>query len=166
VPWMVFNDQWGLKNYISGMNNSNWDFGQGPSWTYANMNLHFADNHDLQRFLASGDQDRMLSVTGLLTMIEGVGGTYYGSEQAFNTSGTDGRGAYAAMFSHAYEWDNAVGDNFNMTYWLYQKIAKMLRARRRIGTGLGAGTTLLDPQNGIFAFKRGDDALVAITERI
>ncbi|MEK8024161.1 MAG: alpha-amylase family glycosyl hydrolase, partial [Candidatus Hydrogenedentota bacterium] len=165
VPWMLFNDQWGLKNWVAGMNNASYDMGQGNGttvWNFGNMNVHFADNHDVARFLSSGDWDRMLSVQGMLTMIEGLGAMYYGGEQAFNTAGTDGRGAYGALYDHPFQWDNAVGDNVNMSFWLYKKIAKMMAARRRIGAGLGTGTTLLDPQNGIFAFRRGNDAFVAI----
>ncbi|OGH62007.1 MAG: hypothetical protein A3I06_04580, partial [Candidatus Lindowbacteria bacterium RIFCSPLOWO2_02_FULL_62_12] len=163
-PWKLFTDPWGLKGWIANMNNANYDMGQGDgtTWTFGNMNVRFADNHDVARFLSSGDQDRMLSVAGLMTTIEGVGGLYYGSEQAFNTGGTDGRGAYAAMFDHPFQWDNASGDNFNQAFWLYKKIARMMAARRRIGDGLGFGTTLMDPQNGIFAYKRGSDAFIAI----
>jgi glycosidase/endonuclease/exonuclease/phosphatase family metal-dependent hydrolase len=166
VPWKLFNDQWGLKNWIAGMNNGSYDMGQGDgttTWNFANMNLHFADNHDNPRFLSTvGDWDQMAAEIGLLTTIEGVGGVYYGSEQAFNTGGKDGRGAYSAMFDHPYQFDNAAGDNLNMTHYLYKNVARILRARRYIGAGLGFGTDLRDPQNGIFSFKRGADALVAI----
>ncbi|MBP7652450.1 hypothetical protein KA977_03445, partial [Candidatus Dependentiae bacterium] len=162
VPWKLFNDQWGLKNWIAGMNNSSYDMGQGSNWSAANMNLHFLDNHDQQRFLGDGGAwDRMLPAWGLISLIEGVGGLYYGSEQCFNTGGKDGRGAYSAMFDHPYQFDNAAGDKFDMTNWMYKKIAKMMAARRKISSELGTGTNLLDPQNGIFAFKRGR-AFIAI----
>ncbi|HOK42010.1 MAG TPA: Ig-like domain-containing protein, partial [bacterium] len=162
MPWKIFDDQWSLKNWISGMNTYDYDMGQGTNWSFGNLNLHFVDNHDQQRFLAYQDWDKMLPALAVVCLIEGVGGVYYGSEQCFNTPGKDGRGAYPAMFAHPFEFDNAVGDNFNMCYWMYKKIAKMLAARRQIGDGLGYGTELFDPQNGIFAFKRGPNAFIAI----
>jgi len=58
---------------------------------------------------------------------------YYGSEQCFNSGGKDGRGAYGSMFDHPYQFDNAKrGDDFDMTYFMYQKIAKMMAARRKL----------------------------------
>ncbi len=166
VPGRLFNDRWNLKRWIEGMNGGAYDMGQGDGvgrWDFGNMNLHFADNHDQPRFLSTvGDWDQMASVTALMTMIEGVGSLYYGSEQAFNTGGKNGVGAYPAMFDHPFQSGNANGDRLDMTYWLYKRIAKIMRARRRIGVALGYGTDVQDPQNGIFAFKRGGDALVAI----
>ena len=107
------------------MNNGNYDMGQGDGfgrWDFGNLNLHFADNHDQPRFLSTvGDWEQMAAVAGLMTMIEGVGSLYYGSEQAFNTGGKNGVGAYPAMFDHAFQADNAAGDRFEMTYWLYKR---------------------------------------------
>lgn len=166
VPWRLFNDRWGLKRWIDGMNNGAYDMGQGDGvhrWDYGNLNLHFADNHDQPRFLSTvGDWGQMSAVAALLTTIEGVGSLYYGSEQAFNTGGKNGVGAYPAMFDHPFQEGNSAGDRFDMTSWLYKRIARIMRARRRIGAGLGTGTDLQDPRNGVFAFKRGADALVAI----
>lgn len=166
VPWKLFQDPWALKRWVEGMNNGAYDMGQGDGtqrWDFANMNLHFADNHDQPRFLSTvGDWDQMAAVTALVTMIEGVGSLYYGSEQAFNTGGKNGVGAYPAMFDHPFTEGNSRGDKFDMSAYLYQRIARIMRARRQIGGGLGTGTAIQDPQNGVFAFKRGDDALVAI----
>ncbi|HBP20054.1 MAG TPA: hypothetical protein DEA08_19980 [Planctomycetes bacterium] len=166
VPWKLFGDRWGLKSWIEGQNNGSYDMGQGDGvnrWDFGNLNLHFADNHDQPRFLSTvGDWEQMAAITALMTTIEGVGALYYGSEQAFNTGGKEGVGPYAAMFDHPFQRDNARGDRLDMTYWLYKKIARIMRARRQIGGGLGFGTQVQDPRSGVFAFKRGDDALIAI----
>ena len=117
------------------------------------MLVTFIDNHDQPRFLATnkanGDTNKLTQALVLLYTLQGIPCLYYGTEQAFN-----GRG----------DPYNREDMKFDDTTPLYQFI-KTLNTLRQRNRDLRAGTqTILtdEPAAGLFAFKRGDTALIVI----
>ena len=118
-----------------------------------NKLVTFIDNHDQPRFLATnkanGDTNKLTQALVLLYTLQGIPCLYYGTEQAFN-----GRG----------DPYNREDMKFDDTTPLHQFI-KTLNTLRQRNRDLRAGTqTILtdEPAAGLFAFKRGDTALIII----
>jgi glycosidase len=119
----------------------------------------FLDNHDLTRFLnsanANGNTNRLAVALAFLYTARGVPCLYQGTEQAFN-GGADPNNR-EDMFDGSFEQGPSLGDNFNMTHPLFQRVA-MLNNFRRLYPALRTGfhTNLYSNAAGpgLFAYAR------------
>lgn len=119
----------------------------------------FIDNHDTQRFLASGSQDSLKQALTMIMTIPGIPVIYQGMEQGLTES-------REAMFVGGYHNDEA--DRFDQNSDMYQYVQKLakLRTENRIFTR-GTLEVLADNPTGpgVLAYKReyeGKTALVLI----
>lgn len=118
-----------------------------------NTLVTFIDNHDQPRFLATnkanGDTNKLTQALVLLYTLQGIPCLYYGTEQAFN-----GRG----------DPYNREDMKFEDTKPLYQLIKKLNTLRRQNRDLRAASQTIIADESatGLFAFKRGDTALILI----
>ena len=118
----------------------------------------FLDNHDLPRFLnsgnAAGNTNRLAVALAFLHTARGVPCVYQGTEQAFD-GGADPANR-EDMFDGLYEQGPSLGDNFNMTHPLFQLVAKLNNLRRSyptltLGTHVNQWSTNVP---GLFAYAR------------
>lgn len=119
----------------------------------------FLDNHDVTRFLNSGNANNDTNRLGLgldfLYTSRGIPCLYYGTEQAFN-GGTDPNNR-EDMFAGQFEQGPSRGDNFDFTHGLFQHIARLNNFRRlypslRSGTYVGLWSNASGP--GLYAYAR------------
>lgn len=101
----------------------------------------FLDNHDQPRFLSrelgNDSQARLEVALVYLYTARGIPCLYYGTEQAFN----GGKDPYDRedMFAGQFEQGPSLGDNFNMTHPLFQRVAR-LNSFRRLYPALQTGS--------------------------
>jgi len=113
----------------------------------------FIDNHDQPRFLATnkanGDTNKLTQALVLLYTLQGIPCLYYGTEQAFN-----GRG-------DPFNREDMKFDAATPLYRLIQTLNTIRRRNHDLRTGQ---QTILadDTAAGLFAFKRGEKALIVI----
>lgn len=121
----------------------------------------FVDNHDVQRFLASGTGEGLVQALAFTLTIPGIPVLYYGTEQAF----TETRGA---MFAGGYQSKGQVvaEDQFNTQIGIFRRL-KALVALRKATPALRTGTLEVLGDNpvgpGVLAYKRtlaGETVLV------
>ncbi len=119
----------------------------------------FLDNHDNPRFLSSGnannDTNHLALALGFLYTARGIPCLYYGTEQAFN----GGNDPYNRedMFAGQFESGPSVGDNFNETHPLFERVAMLNNLRRnyvalRLGSHVNQWSSSGGP--GLFAYSR------------
>ena len=124
-----------------------------------NQLVTFLDNHDTTRFLnsanANGNTNRLVMALEFLHTARGIPCVYQGTEQAFN-GGADPNNR-EDMFAGAFEQGPSLGDNFNYTHPLFQRVAR-LNNFRRLYPALTSGTYVNQWNNpagpGLFAYAR------------
>ncbi len=124
-----------------------------------NQLVTFLDNHDTTRFLnvtnANGDTNRLIVALEFLYTSRGIPCLYQGTEQAFN-GGADPANR-EDMFAGQFEQGPSLGDNFNYTHPLFQRVAK-LNNFRRLYPALTLGAHVNQWNNsggpGLFAYSR------------
>jgi len=124
-----------------------------------NQLVTFLDNHDVTRFLnsgnANGDTNRLAVALAFLHTARGTPCVYQGTEQAFN-GGADPNNR-EDMFAGAFEQGPSLGDNFNMVHPLFQLVAKLNNFRRlypALRTGIHSNLWSNAGGPGLFAYAR------------
>jgi glycosidase len=115
----------------------------------------FVDNHDVERFLAGGDEAGFKQALLAMLTLPGIPVLYYGTEQGF-------RGQRDAMFAGGF--GSGGRDHFDVEAPLYRALARMIALRRQHPT-LSRGTPDVIASNaagpGVLAWTmRGDDTLL------
>ncbi|CAN5143968.1 alpha-amylase family glycosyl hydrolase [soil metagenome] len=126
-------------------------------YAHPELMASFLDNHDVDRFLAGGDQIGLKQALLLMFTLPGIPVIYYGTEQGFTRQ-------RAAMFARGS--DSGGVDHFDTTTPLYRTIAKLsaLRREHRVFSR-GKPTVLADSAAGpgVLAYRmdgEGESALV------
>ncbi|MCP5489274.1 MAG: Ig-like domain-containing protein [Verrucomicrobia bacterium] len=136
--------------------------------------VNFLDNHDMPRLLSDGKLNRnQTALKPALTFLytsRQVPCLYYGTEQGFN----GGQDPYDRedMFDGEFEFDDSLGDNFNMTHDLFLHVRKLNLLREaypalRLGSfsnrwenfdgpGIFVYTKILNTQTVVVAFNTSD----------
>ncbi len=129
----------------------------------------FLDNHDESRFLSSGvasqDATRLDVALDFLLTSRGVPCVYQGTEQAFD-GGADPYNR-EDMWDGSWDYGPSLGDNFNMTHPLYERIRRLNDFRSKYDAlRTGTFTVLADSgTDGIYAYRRGgasEDVVVVL----
>ncbi|MBU1909422.1 MAG: Ig-like domain-containing protein [Verrucomicrobia bacterium] len=129
----------------------------------------FLDNHDVTRFLNSGNANnntnRLVLGLDFLYTSRGIPCLYYGTEQAFN-GGTDPNNR-EDMFAGLFEQGPSRGDNFDFTHGLFQHVARLNNFRRlypslRSGSHVSLWNNASGPGLYTYARRLGAEEVIVV----